>query len=90
ISIGVKKILGSSIYRKQQTLFYHAVLNISEPVENISLYLKHPKKEPDYRLGRNHEEFFTSLKNEGYSFSFNELSVKIQQSISVLLSELSE
>lgn len=90
ISIGVKKILGSSIYRKQQTLFYHAVLNISEPVENISLYLKHPKKEPDYRLGRNHEEFVTSLKNEGYSFSFNELSVKIQQSISVLLSELSK
>ena len=62
ISIGVKKILGSSIYRKQQTLFYHAVLNISEPVENISLYLKHPKKEPDYRLGRNHDEFVTSLK----------------------------
>jgi lipoate-protein ligase A len=90
ISIGVKKILGSSIYRKQQTLFYHAVLNISEPVENISLYLKHPKKEPDYRLGRIHEEFVTSLKNEGYSFSFNELSVKIQQSISVLLSELSK
>jgi lipoate-protein ligase A len=90
ISIGMKKILGSSIYRKQKTLFYHAVLNISEPVENISLYLKHPKKEPDYRLGRKHEEFVTSLKNEGYSFSYNDLSAKIQESISALLSELSE
>jgi len=89
ISIGAKKILGSSIYRKQQTLFYHAVLNISEPVENISLYLKHPKKEPDYRLGRNHSEFVTSLKLEGYEFSFLELSNKIQQSVVALLSELS-
>ncbi|MCB2208376.1 MAG: hypothetical protein KQH67_08760 [Bacteroidetes bacterium] len=89
ISIGAKKILGSSIYRKQQTLFYHAVMNISEPVENISLYLKHPKKEPDYRLGRNHNEFVTSLKLEGYEFSFFELSNKIQQSIAALLLELS-
>lgn len=89
ISIGVKKILGSSIYRKQKTLFYHAVLNISEPIENISLYLKHPKKEPDYRMGRKHEEFVTSLKIEGYEFSFSELSVRLQQSISGLLKELS-
>lgn len=87
ISIGEKKILGSSIYRKQQTLFYHAVLNVSEPIENISIYLKHPKKEPDYRLGRNHEEFVTSLRKEGYLFSFNELSTKIHKSIAILLNE---
>ncbi|MEE4260389.1 MAG: hypothetical protein V2I62_11545 [Bacteroidales bacterium] len=88
ISIGMKKILGSSIYRKQQTLFYHAVLNISEPIEHISLYLKHPKKEPDYRLGRTHDEFVTSLRLEGYEFSFDELSTRLQQSIFTLLEEL--
>ena len=74
ISIGLKKILGSSIYRKQQTLFYHAVLNVSEPIESISRYLKHPKREPDYRLGRDHTEFVTSLKEEGYQFSIDSIS----------------
>ena len=88
ISIGAKKILGSSIYRKHHTLFYHAVLNISEPIENISLYLKHPKKEPDYRLGRDHEEFVTSLHKEGYIFTFKELSNQIQQTITKLITEL--
>lgn len=90
ISIGLKKILGSSIYRKHQTLFYHAVLNISEPIENISLYLKHPKKEPDYRLGRTHDEFVTSLGIEGYEFSFSQLCEKIEKSLKQLIVGLSQ
>lgn len=66
IAIGPKKILGSSIYRKSDAIFYHAVLNISEPVSTISRYLKHPSREPDYRNGRDHDEFVTSLSKEGY------------------------
>ena len=59
--IGEQKILGSSIYRRRTMVFYHAVLNISESIEIISKYLKHPAREPDYRLGRSHEEFVTSV-----------------------------
>ena len=70
LSIGEKKILGSSIYRKQNTLFYHAVLNVKEDISIISSYLKHPKKEPDYRKGRNHDEFVTSIYREGYEIEF--------------------
>jgi lipoate-protein ligase A len=88
ISIGKKKILGSSIYRKQQILFYHAVLNISEPVENISLYLKHPKKEPDYRLGRSHDEFVTSLVEEGYHITLADLIDKIGVSVKKLMNDI--
>ena len=73
ISIGNKKILGSSIYKRKEVLFYHAVLNIGESVDVISKYLKHPLKEPDYRKGRNHKEFITSLVAEGYKISVNEL-----------------
>jgi len=42
------------------------VLNISEPVDTIESYLSHPKREPDYRQGRNHLDFVTSLLREGY------------------------
>ena len=85
ISIGIKKILGSSIYRKQKTIFYHAVLNVSEPIETISMYLKHPKREPDYRRGRDHHEFVTSLKQEGYEIPVKQLSNEISGSINKLI-----
>ena len=73
ISIGNKKILGSSIYLRKNTVFYHAVLNISESVDVMSKYLKHPTKEPDYRKGRSHKEFVTSLLSEGYTISAKQL-----------------
>jgi len=66
IAIGEKKILGSSIYRKRNMVFYHAVLNISETPEFIGRYLKHPVREPDYRIGRKHEDFVTSVHLAGY------------------------
>lgn len=67
VSIKDKKILGSSIYRKENKVFYHAVINISEDVDVIQKYLKHPKKEPDYRKGRDHKSFVTSIKDEGFT-----------------------
>lgn len=73
IAIGEKKILGSSMYRNKEKNFYHAVLNISETVDLFERYLKHPIKEPDYRKGRSHKEFVTSLKNEGYSIDVDDI-----------------
>lgn len=72
LSIGDQKIMGSSMNLKEGTYFYHAVLNISEDPTLISKYLKHPAKEPDYRLGRDHSEFVTSLWKKGYRLTFNE------------------
>ncbi len=71
IVIGNKKILGSSIYKTKTAFFYHAVLNVAEDPKFISKLLKHPVREPDYRQGRKHYEFVTSLKQAGYSFSFD-------------------
>ena len=73
IAIGEKKILGSSMYRNKEKNFYHAVLNISENSDIFEKYLKHPVKEPEYRNGRSHRDFVTSLKSEGYSFGIEEI-----------------
>lgn len=81
ISIGNKKILGSSIYRKANKIFYHAVLNISESVENIERFISHPPREPDYRKGRSHSEFVTSLANEGYSIDIQMLKAEFETSL---------
>ncbi len=73
ITIKDLKILGSSIYQNKIGVFYHAVLNVSESVSLIEKYLKHPIREPDYRKNRNHKEFVTSLAQENYNFSINEI-----------------
>lgn len=77
IAIGDKKILGSSIYRKRNMVFYHAVLNIAESPLFIGRYLKHPIREPDYRSGRKHEDFVTSVHLAGYPRTIKEISVEI-------------
>lgn len=73
ITIGNRKILGSSMHRRENRLVYHGVLNISEDPGIFERYLKHPGREPDYRLNRRHCEFVTSLKNEGYNIEYKDI-----------------
>ncbi len=82
ICIGEKKILGSSIYRKKNLVFYHAVLNISEDIELIGKYLRHPSREPAYRMGRDHKEFVTHLLEQGYTIDINDLIEQLNQQFS--------
>ncbi len=89
LTINDKKILGSSMYLKNNYLFYHAVLNISEDISLISKYLKHPSKEPDYRQGRVHKEFITSLHNEGYIIDYKLLEIYIERAFQNLYSLIS-
>ena len=71
LAVDNKKILGSSIYRRKEKLFYHAVINYSESSEIIEKYIAHPKREPDYRKGRNHSDFVTSLVELGCEVDIN-------------------
>ncbi len=73
ITIGNRKILGSSMRKVGDKLVYHAVINIAEDPALFSRYLLHPRREPDYRAGRSHHEFVTSLAGEGYSFVPDEI-----------------
>lgn len=73
ITIGEKKIVGSSIYRSKGVLFYHCVINYNESIDNITKYIAHPKREPDYRKGRKHSDFVTSICNEGYKIDIQSI-----------------
>lgn len=61
ISIGDKKILGSSMHKNKNYLFYHAVLNVLEEPSFIAKLLAHPTSEPDYRKQRSHIDFMTNI-----------------------------
>lgn len=88
LSIGDKKILGSSMYLNGKTLFYHAVLNINEDISVISKYLKHPSKEPDYRRGRSHDEFVTSIYKEGFIIDKEQIKASVEIAFINLFTEL--
>ena len=78
ICIGEKKILGSAIFRKPDSIFYHAVLNVNEDIRLIDRYLKHPKREPDYRKGRSHLAFVSSLHKSGYPIDIKTIAENIE------------
>lgn len=67
LTLGERKVLGSAIYQRGTRLFYHAVLNVAEEPAMIQRYLRHPAREPQYRQGKLHEDFVTSLAREGFS-----------------------
>ncbi len=63
LAVGEKKILGCSLYLpKDFALFYASVL-VEDESEAISKYLSHPTREPNYRQGRNHSEFISSISH---------------------------
>jgi len=59
---GYKKFSGNSQFRKYNVLVHHGTVildnRVIEEIENI---LMHPPKEPEYRNGRKHKDFLTSL-----------------------------
>lgn len=58
-----RKILGSSMYGSKNLLFYTASLMVANDLALIDRYLKHPSLEPDYRQGRSHQEFLTTISH---------------------------
>lgn len=77
ISHNGMKLVGSSMYKGADRLFYHAVINVAELPGTIAWYLKHPSREPDYRAGRSHEDFIISLRQLGFRGSFEDLKMAI-------------
>jgi lipoate-protein ligase A len=69
LAVGDRKIVGSSIYLSSRYAFFHAVVNLSEDPGLIARYLRMPPREPDYRRGRSHAEFVTSLAAEGHDIA---------------------
>jgi lipoate-protein ligase A len=79
LAIHDRKILGTSIYRRRLILFYQASLLVANDISLFDRYLKMPVKEPDYRAGRSHMEFCTTLAREGYEISTDRIIEAIEE-----------
>ena len=67
LAIKGKKIVGTSLYRTRLVLFYQASLLVSNDITVFTRYLAMPARVPEYREGRSHEEFCTTIAREGYA-----------------------
>jgi len=67
LAMGERKILGTSLYRRRRVLFYQGSLLVENDPALFDRYLRFPSRVPDYRQGRGHGEFCTTLAREGYA-----------------------
>lgn len=74
-----KKVAGTSIFRKKHLLVYQGSMLVDVDLQLITNLLQHPSKEPDYRQGRPHSEFLTTLKQLGCSLNAEQLAEKCQK-----------
>jgi lipoate-protein ligase A len=61
LAIAGKKCSGNSQQRKRTHLLHHGTILCSFDLANISRYLAHPPREPEYRRRRSHGEFVANL-----------------------------
>ena len=88
LAIGEKKILGTSIYRTRLVLFYQASLLVSNDISIFTRYLAMPSRVPEYRAGRSHEDFCTTLAREGYELSVDDVMKSLKEVVDVRLPAL--
>ena len=81
LAIGDRKIGGSCIYRVPGLLFYSTTLLLDPDIDLIERYLRHPPREPDYRKGRPHREFMTSLKDAAGISDPEEFTARLERSL---------
>ena len=58
---GERKVAGSALYMPRDFVLYLVSILVAPDLDQISRYLSHPSKEPDYRSGRSHGDFLTGL-----------------------------
>lgn len=66
LALGEVKIAGTSIFRRRLILFYQASILVANDVGLFERYLTYPSAAPDYRRGRGHRAFCTTLQRAGF------------------------
>ena len=56
-----RKFSGNSLRIKRDRLLYHGTILYDFPVASMGRWLARPRRQPDYRQGRDHEAFLTNV-----------------------------
>jgi lipoate-protein ligase A len=61
LAVGDRKLGGSCIWRTRGLLSYATTVLVRPDIDLMERYLPHPPREPEYRRGRSHRDFVTSV-----------------------------
>lgn len=61
LALGDRKISGSAQRRLRRSVLVHATILDAFPLDRIDRYLRQPKRQPAYRLDRDHASFVANL-----------------------------
>jgi lipoate-protein ligase A len=61
LAVGDRKVSGNAQQRKRDYLLQHGTLLYDFDIGQVGRYLHSPKRQPDYRGGREHLDFLTNL-----------------------------
>ncbi len=88
LALGERKVAGTSLFRRKRLVVYQGSMLYDADLEGISRCLKHPSREPDYRLQRDHKDFLTNVQrhaSNNESLNTADFSVRVEKELSVLL-----
>lgn len=90
LTINNRKILGSSLYMGTDPVcfYYQSCLMVSSQTYLMNRYLEHPPREPDYRTGREHSDFCTTINDQGFSISVKDVCMIINRGLKEKLATL--
>jgi len=86
--LGDRKIGGSCIYRTKGLLHYATTLLVDPDLDLLERYLAHPPREPEYRRGRRHRDFVTTLCTCGLADDPDRLVERLDQEVQKRLPDL--
>ncbi len=81
LALGDHKLGGSCLHRQRGLVHYSTTLLVEPDLALLERYLQHPPREPDYRAGRPHGAFVTTLRQAGWAGSPGELGADLAASL---------
>ena len=73
LCLGERKIAGSSLRLACGRVLFQISVLVAPDLALFERYLRHPSREPEYRRGRSHREFVTSLREAGFAVTVDEV-----------------
>ncbi len=77
LALGDRKLGGSCLHRQRGMVHYSTTLLVEPDLALLDRYLQHPPREPDYRAGRPHGAFVTTLRLAGCRNGLDELAAAL-------------
>lgn len=85
LALDERKVGGSCIYRSKGLLYYSTTLLVAPDLDRMERYLRHPPREPEYRRGRRHRDFVSTLASRGLDEPPEELATALREHLDLAL-----